>query len=77
MREQKRSSPGPQTGDVLVSKATAKVEHEVSIVPAQAHRVCPNHDAAVADAREIAKVRHVDAWLTEDHTHYLKVASYR
>jgi hypothetical protein len=37
----------------------------------------PTHDAAVATACELARRDHVDAWLTEDHTHYLKIASHR
>ena len=67
----------PQAGDVLVSNPTATVEYEVSIVPAVPDIVCPNHDVAVVRARELARERHVDAWLTEDHTHFLKIASYR
>lgn len=67
----------PQAGDILVSNPTATVEHEVSIVPAPPYVMCPNHDSAVAKARELARDRHVDAWLTEDHTHFLKIASYR
>jgi len=68
---------GPRVGDVLVSSPTATVEYEISIVPVRATRVCPHHDTAIAQARELAKDRHVDAWLTDDHTHFLKVASYR
>jgi hypothetical protein len=68
----------PQAGDVLVSKATATVEHVVSIVSGHSEDVAlPTHEAAVAAARELAKKGHVDAWLTEDHTHYLKIASHR
>jgi hypothetical protein len=67
----------PQNGDVLVSNPTATIAHDVSIVPAAPAIVCPNHDTAVAKACELAKERGVDAWLTEDHTHFLKIASYR
>lgn len=67
----------PQNGDILVSKDSARVEHEVSIVPAATASVCPNHDAAVRQARELAKERCVDAWLTEDHIHFVRVASHR
>lgn len=67
----------PQDGDVLVSNPTARIEHDVSVVPAPRTLVCPNHAAAVAQARELAKNRRVDAWLTGDHTHFLKIASYR
>lgn len=48
---------GPRAGDVLVSSPTATVEYEMSIVPARASRVCPNHDTAIAQARELANLR--------------------
>lgn len=64
-------------GDVLVSRISACVEHEVSVVPGPAEVVCPNHDAAVRMGREMAQQRHVDAWLTADHLHLLKIGSYR
>ena len=66
-----------RTGDVLVSRITACVEHEVSIVPGPAEVVCPNHDAAVRTAQAMARQRHVDAWLTADHLHVVKIGSYR
>ena len=67
----------PQHGDVLVSNPTATIEHDVSIVPSPPDTVCPNHDAAVTKAHEVAKSRQVDVWLTEDHIHFMKIASYR
>jgi hypothetical protein len=67
----------PRAGDVLVSNRTATLEHDVSIVPAAPDLVCPNHDSAVGLAREMAKDRGVDAWLTEDHTHFLQIAAHR
>jgi len=67
----------PRDGDVVVSKPTAKVEHEIAIVPASPHIVCATHDEAVARANQMARERHVDAWLTEDLRHFLRVASYR
>jgi hypothetical protein len=68
----------PQAGDVLVSKATATVVHVVSIVSGHSEDMTlPTHDTAVATACELARRDHVDAWLTEDHTHYLKIASHR
>jgi hypothetical protein len=66
-----------QSGDVLVSHATAVREHEISIVPNAPHAILPTHDAAVADARSEADAKGVDAWLTEDHTHVVKIASHR
>lgn len=67
----------PGQGDVLVSNPTATIEHEISIVPEQPHIVCPTHDTAVAKACELAEALQVDAWLTEDHTHFMRIASCR
>jgi hypothetical protein len=66
-----------QSGDVLVSHPTAVREHEISIVPNAPHAISPTHDAAVTDARSEADATGVDAWLTEDHTHAVKIASHR
>ncbi len=67
----------PQPGDVLVRKRLAEKEHEVSIIPKPAHVVDSNHDLAVAKARELGESLRVDVWLTEDQTHFLKLASHR
>jgi hypothetical protein len=67
----------PQTGDVLVSNVTATLEHDISIVPNDPHLSCATHNIAVAAARELAEKLGVDAWLTEDHTHFLRLATYR
>jgi hypothetical protein len=66
-----------QTGDVLVSRPTAVREHDISIVPNAPHATSPTHDAAVGDGRSKAKALGVDAWLSEDHTHVVKIASNR
>jgi hypothetical protein len=66
-----------QSGDVLVTHPTAVREHEISIVPNAPHAISPTHDAAVTDARSEADAIGVDAWLTEDHTHVVKIASHR
>jgi hypothetical protein len=65
------------SGDVLVSHPTAVREHEISIVPNPPHAMSPTHDAAVSDGRSEAKALGVDAWLTEDQTHVVKIASHR
>ena len=64
-------------GDVLVSHSTAVSEHEISVIPNGPHAMSPTHDAAVGDGRAEAKAMGVDAWLTEDHTHVVKIASPR
>ena len=66
-----------QSGDVLVSHPTAVREHEISIVPNAPHIISPTHDAAVSDGRSEADALGVDAWLTEDQTHVVKIASNR
>jgi hypothetical protein len=64
-------------GDILVSHSTAVREHEISVVPNAPHATSPTHDAAVSDGRSEAGATGVDAWLTEDHTHVVKIASHR
>jgi hypothetical protein len=64
-------------GDVLVSRSTAVREHEISVVPNAPHALSATHDAAVSDGRSGADALGVDAWLTEDHTHVVKIASHR
>jgi alpha-galactosidase/6-phospho-beta-glucosidase family protein len=66
-----------KSGDVLVSHPTAVREHEISVIPNAPHAIFPTHDAAVSDGRSEADARGVDAWLTEDQTHVVKIASHR
>ena len=66
-----------KAGDVLVSHPTAVREHEISVIPHAPHAMSPTHDEAVHDGRSEADVLRVDAWLTEDHTHVVKIASHR
>jgi hypothetical protein len=64
-------------GDVLVSHSTAVREHDISVSPNAPHAVSPTHDTAVRDGCSEAHALGVDAWLTEDHTHVVKIASHR
>ena len=64
-------------GDVLVSHSTAVREHEIRIVPNAPHEKPSTHDAAISEGRSEADAMGVDAWLTEDHTHVVKIASNR
>jgi general stress protein YciG len=66
----------PRPGDVLVSNP-ATIEHEISIMPGPPHLRYPTHDLAVAKGREIAEQLGVDAWVTEDRSHFLLIASCR
>ena len=59
------------------SHPTAVREHEISVIPDAPHAMSPTHDEAVSDGRSEADVLGVDAWLTEDHTHVVKIASHR
>lgn len=68
----------PQPTDILVSIRSATTDHEVSVVPADATFVFSNYAAAVvAKAHELAREGHVNPWLTEDHTHFMRLGSYR
>ncbi len=76
----KKDSGSPdnmQWGDVLVSHSTAVREHDISIVPNAPHGNSPTHDLAVRDARSQADALGVDAWLTVDNTHVVKISSHR
>ena len=64
-------------GDILVSRSTAVREHEISVIPNAPHATSPTHDTAVGDGRSEADAKGVDAWLTEDQTHVVKIASHR
>ena len=55
------SSPG------TVGRAAANAPHATSAT----------HDAAVSDGCSEADAMRVDAWLTEDKTHVVKIASHR
>ena len=77
MSIQKLTSASPQDGDVLVSRPTAVREHDISIVPNAPFTTSPTHDAALHDGSSEAQTLGVDAWLTEDHTHVVKIASNR
>jgi hypothetical protein len=68
----------PQTGDVLASARTARADiYTISIVPAAAHFRATRYAEALEKVRELARGLQVDGWLTCDHTHYARVASFR
>ena len=66
-----------QSGDVLVSHSPGASEYQISIVANAPHTVSPTHDAAVSDGRSEAEAMGVDAWLSEDQTHVVRIASNR
>ena len=68
----------PRTGDVLASARTARADvYAISIVPAAAHLSATRHADALEKVRELARGLDVDGWFTCDHTHYVRVASFR
>ena len=66
-----------QAGDLLVSHSTAVREHKISIVPNGPHRVSLTHDAAIVEGRSQAEALGVDAWLSDDQTHVVRIAAHR
>lgn len=85
MSNPKDDAPGPepgglsnmQAGDVLVARPSAVLTHDISIVPEKPHATMPNHREAVEQAAGEAEARGVDAWVTEDQTHVVKLATHR
>jgi len=67
----------PQDGDVLVARAYASGQYSVAIVPEKPHLSCERRMRAVEGARSLARDRAVDAWLTEDLTHFMRLAHFR
>jgi hypothetical protein len=74
--KQPESLSDVKPGDVLVSHATAVREHEISVIPNAPHALSPTHDTRSGRGSE-ADAMGVDAWLTEDHTHVVKIADNR
>jgi hypothetical protein len=67
----------PRYGDVLVSNPSATLEHEICIVPRSPRITCANHNRAVTEGRQLAEQLKVDACLTEDNCHFLRIGSFR
>jgi hypothetical protein len=67
----------PGDGDVLVSHPMARVECEIAVVPRPAHAVHERQEAAIEHATQLARTLGVDAWITLDRRHFLRLASFR
>jgi hypothetical protein len=66
--------PGPASGDILVSKATARSDfYIISVVPNSSELSANHYDDAVKMARTFANARGVDEWFTVDHTHFVRL----
>ena len=72
-----RNGPGPEQGDLLVSRATATREFLVTIVPTSEIVLRGIANSAVTAGLDLAEQLGVDLWLTEDHIHFLRLASFR
>jgi len=68
----------PQAGDILASKRTARADvFTISTIPTGSDITVTRYSAAIERVQELARARRVDGWYTCDHTHYVRVASYR
>jgi hypothetical protein len=67
----------PKPGDVVVSRHVGECEYDVAVVPSPPQIVCATHGQAVSRACLLARQLKVDAWLTDDHTHFLRLACHR
>jgi hypothetical protein len=67
-----------QVGDVLASARTARADvYTIRIVPAPPHLGATRYAEAVEKVRELARALKADGWFTCNHTHYVRVASFR
>jgi hypothetical protein len=71
-------SHGIKAGDVLVSRPTARADvYEISVVPSLARLSDVRYEDGRETGRQLARRLAVDAWFTSDHTHFLRIATYR
>ena len=66
-----------QVGDVLVTHTSSVLEHDISIVPEKAHATAATRRDAVEQAAGEAQERAVDAWVTDDQIHVVRLATHR
>ena len=70
--------PVPMSGDVLVSRPTARAGlYAISVVPTPGDVLAIRYAKAIEKAREFARGLAVDGWYTADHIHFVRIASYR
>ena len=67
----------PSDGDVLVARVSATQHYAVAVVPREPHLLRERRTRAIDCARALAHDRSVDAWITEDGTHFLRLATFR
>jgi hypothetical protein len=65
-------------GDVLVSRSTARADvYDISVVPRDAHIGKTRYQDAMDAGRLLARGLAVDGWFSCDHTHYVRIATFR
>jgi len=70
--------PAPQSGDVLVSRPTARADvYAISVIPSKARIVAARYQDAMEKVDELARGLAVDGWYTCDHTHFARIARHR
>ena len=70
--------PAPQSGDVLVSRPTARADvYAISVIPSKARIVAARYQDAMEQVDELARRLAVDGWYTCDHTHFARIARHR
>ena len=72
-----RSASRPAPGDIVVAKRSALTLYELSAVPGPPQLTMASHASAVEQAKGLAARQSVDAWFTEDHTHFTCIARCR
>ena len=70
--------PAPKSGDVLVSRPTARADvYAISVIPSKARIVAARYQDAMEKVDELARGLAVDGWYTCDHTHFARIARHR
>ena len=70
--------PAPRSGDVLVSRPTARADvYAISVIPSEARIVAARYQDAMEKVDELARGLAVDGWYTCDHTHFARIARHR
>ena len=69
---------GPKSGDVLVSRPTARADvYAISVIPSQARIVAARYQDAIEKVDQLARGLAVNGWYTCDHTHFARIARHR
>lgn len=75
MPERRASRLAP--GDIVVARRLASTLYELSAVPGPPQLTVASDASAVERAKGVAARQSVDAWYTEDHTHFTCIARCR